>query len=64
MRLPLIALAALLPATLAAQPRLPNTGYELARRLHPDTNSAIPGADAAMAELNAARDAALEELRQ
>ena len=37
---------------------------ELAMRLHPDVNGSIPGADSAMAELNAARDAALEELRQ
>lgn len=33
---------------------------ELAQQIHPDVNGGIPGADAAMAELNAARDMALE----
>ena len=35
---------------------------ERARQIHPDVAGSIPGADAAMAELNAARDDALKEL--
>ena len=35
---------------------------DAAKRLHPDLNGSVPGAESAMAEVNAARDAALAEL--